>query len=109
MQFDPQVGSEQAGKRPALVVSGDSFNVVSTRLTVVMPLTSRERGWPTHVSVSPEETNGLTRPSWVLTEQIQGAAIERFERRVGVVAPELLYHVRETFMRWVLQSDETVA
>lgn len=48
LDFDPQSGHEQRGRRPALVVSNDLFNRVS-RLTMVCPITNTDRGHPFHV------------------------------------------------------------
>jgi mRNA interferase MazF len=46
--FDPSMGREQAGRRPALVVSPASFTE-NTGLAVVCPITSRVRPFPTSV------------------------------------------------------------
>ena len=46
--FDPTRGREQAGRRPALVVSASTFTE-NTGLAVVCPITSRIRPFPTSV------------------------------------------------------------
>jgi mRNA interferase MazF len=46
--FDPSRGREQAGRRPALVVSDVTFNE-STGLIIVCPITSKIRPFPTSV------------------------------------------------------------
>jgi mRNA interferase MazF len=46
--FDPTLGREQAGRRPALVVSPAAFTE-KTGLAVVCPITSRVRPFPTSV------------------------------------------------------------
>ena len=46
--FDPRVGREQSGRRPALVISARAFNE-STGFAVVCPVTSRVRPFPTSV------------------------------------------------------------
>ena len=48
LDFDPQSGHEQKGRRPALVVSNDLFNRVSS-LTMVCPITHTDRGHPFHL------------------------------------------------------------
>lgn len=48
MDFDPQAGHEQKGRRPALVVSNNLFNRVSS-LTMVCPITHTDRGHPFHI------------------------------------------------------------
>lgn len=43
LDFDPQAGHEQRGRRPALVVSNNLFNRVSS-LTMVCPITHTDKG-----------------------------------------------------------------
>lgn len=51
MEFGPTAGTEQAGRRPALVLSDDGYNVTTGR-AVVMPITSRVRSWAFEVRLS---------------------------------------------------------
>ncbi len=46
--FDPTLGREQAGRRPALVVSPPAF-LLNTGFAIVCPITSRIRPFPTSV------------------------------------------------------------
>ena len=48
LDFDPQSGHEQRGRRPALVVSNNLFNRVSS-LTMVCPITHTDRNHPFHL------------------------------------------------------------
>ena len=50
LTFDPQAGHEQAGRRPALVLSPKSYNAKSG-LAVVCPVTSRAKGYPFEVAL----------------------------------------------------------
>lgn len=50
LNFTPQAGHEQKGRRPALVVSNDLFNRVSS-MTMVCPITHTERNNPLHVKL----------------------------------------------------------
>lgn len=54
LDFDPQAGSEQAGRRPALVLSPYAYNTL-TKLVVVCPITSRRKGYPFE-SALPQES-----------------------------------------------------
>jgi mRNA interferase MazF len=45
LEFDPQAGHEQAGKRPAVVLSPASYNG-KTSLALFCPITSRSKGYP---------------------------------------------------------------
>ena len=51
LAFDPQSGHEQAGRRPALVLSPASYNG-KTGLALFCPLTSKIKGYPFEVPVS---------------------------------------------------------
>ncbi|MEA2777502.1 MAG: mRNA interferase MazF, partial [Acetobacteraceae bacterium] len=48
LEFDPQVGHEQAGRRPAVVRSAANYNG-KTGLMVCCPLTTRIKGYPFEV------------------------------------------------------------
>jgi len=45
LEFDPQTGREQAGRRPAIVLSPANYNAKSG-LAVMCPITSRVKGYP---------------------------------------------------------------
>jgi mRNA interferase MazF len=51
LQFNPQAGREQAGYRPAMVISTSEYNQIS-KLIVVCPITSRKKGWPFEVELT---------------------------------------------------------
>ncbi|MCF8010951.1 MAG: type II toxin-antitoxin system PemK/MazF family toxin [Clostridiales bacterium] len=48
LEFNPQTGHEQKGRRPALVASNNTFNHF-TRLAVVCPITNTNKNFPLHV------------------------------------------------------------
>src|SRR5204862_2444879 len=43
LNFDPTRGHEQAGTRPALIISVDVFNAGPADLVIVLPITSRSK------------------------------------------------------------------
>jgi len=45
LEFDPQAGLEQAGRRPAVILSPASYNAKSG-LAILCPITSRAKGYP---------------------------------------------------------------
>jgi mRNA interferase MazF len=51
LTFDPQAGREQAGRRPALVLSPRIYNARSG-LVLVCPITSQVKGYPFEVAVT---------------------------------------------------------
>ncbi|MCC7351010.1 MAG: type II toxin-antitoxin system PemK/MazF family toxin [Phycisphaerales bacterium] len=53
LDFDPQLGHEQAGRRPALVLSHREYNL-ATGMAIVCPMTSKvEKAWPFTVVIGP--------------------------------------------------------
>ncbi len=66
LDFDPQLGHEQAKRRPALVLSADQYNRV-TGLAVFCPITSKIKGFPWEVPVP----TGLAVIGVVLSDQVK--------------------------------------
>ena len=64
--FDPRAGHEQAGKRPALVVSPREYNR-RVGLALVCPVTSRVKGYPFEVVLPPE----LSAQGAILSDQVK--------------------------------------
>ena len=52
LNFDPQSGHEQKGRRPALVLSPESYNR-KTGLAILCPITSQIKGYPFEVELPP--------------------------------------------------------
>jgi mRNA interferase MazF len=50
LEFTPQTGSEQAGRRPALVISPRAYNA-KVGLALFCPVTSRVKGYPFEVAL----------------------------------------------------------
>lgn len=78
MEFSPQAGSEQAGRRPGIVLTTAAYHRKS-RLAIVCPITSRRKGWPTEV----ELPSGLPVSGAVLVDHIR--SIDREARKLEVV------------------------
>ena len=53
MSFNPQAGHEQAGRRPALIVSPQEYNAI-TSLALCCPITSQVKGYPFEVGLPPD-------------------------------------------------------
>jgi len=50
VDFDPVIGHEQGGQRPALVLSGDDYNRI-VGLAIVVPITLQAKGYPFEVQI----------------------------------------------------------
>ena len=51
MDFDPQTGHEQKGRRPALVVTNNTFNRLEKRTAMVCPIRSVVKNMPLHLEL----------------------------------------------------------
>lgn len=96
VDLDPIRGLEQAGRRPALVVSVDAFNHGPRGLVWVLPLTRTRRPYPFHVEVLPEES-GLGESSYIMCEQLRAISINRLlgAASVGRVGAATLARVEQ--------------
>lgn len=106
--LDPAAGSEQAGTRPILVVSCESFNAVMPVVTV-LPLTTYRGGrvYPNEILL-PRGTAGLPADSLILAYQVRTVAKSRLNGRYGLLADDLLRtRVRQALMFHLdLESEE---
>lgn len=88
IDFDPTMGNDEGGRRPAVVISTVDYDrLVAGRLLVVCPVTSRDRGLAHHVPVTPASTHLLNRPSWVMCEQPRTISSRRVSRALGALIP----------------------
>lgn len=106
VDLDPTVGSEQAGRRPVLIVSRESANAALPVVTAI-PLTSRKprrRIYPNE-AVIPKGVAGLKRDSIVMAHQLQTLAKTRLGRHLGTLDdPNFRDNVR-TAMKTQLDLD----
>ena len=83
LDFSPQMGHEQAGYRPAVVVSNDFFNT-RTSLVLVCPITNTNRPFPLHVPLDERtDTTGV-----ILCEQVKAVDLECRRYRVVEKLPD---------------------
>ena len=92
MTFDPQSGHEQAGWRPALVVSPALYNRASS-LALLCPITSRAKGYPFEVALPA----GLAVSGVVLADQIR--SLDWRARKAKLVERAPTSVVREVLAR----------
>ena len=89
LQFNPQAGHEQAGKRPALVLSPKEYNQ-KTGLALFCPITGKVKGYPFEVKL-PE---GLPVEGVILADQIKNLDwISRSAQFVCLIPMEIMQEV----------------
>jgi mRNA interferase MazF len=88
LRFDPQAGHEQAGHRPAVVLSPAAYNA-KTSLMICCPMTTQIKNYPFEVLIA-----GAV-PSVVLADQVKSLDCRRRRaKRKGRVSAAELEEVR---------------
>jgi mRNA interferase MazF len=90
--LDPTRGKEQAGTRPALIVSDDRLNQSQADLVIVVPVTSKQKGIGSHIALDPER-DGTRKPGYAMCEQIRAISKERLKNRWGRISPNKMAEV----------------
>jgi mRNA interferase MazF len=86
LQFDPQAGHEQAGRRPALVISPTAYNR-RVGLALCCPITSQIKGYPFEVTIP----KGLGVEGVILSDQLKSLDWGvRMAKRIGRVPRPVL-------------------
>jgi len=93
--LNPTKGSEQSGKRPVVIVSGDTLND-ALPVVIVVPITSKIKSYPTCVLLLASKKNGLKNDSEAVPFQIRAITKKRLIRQIG--------HVAENELREILKG-----
>ena len=92
VDFGEPVGREQAGRRPAVVVSADRLNESFAGVVIVVPCTTTHRGLPSHVELDPENS-GLDAVSYAKCEDVKSVSDHRLVARLGTADDEALFEL----------------
>ena len=89
--FNPQVGREHSGRRPALVISPKLYNS-KVGLAIFCPITSKKKGYPFEVDINiKDKVDGV-----ILSDQIKSLDWkQRKAKYIAKINPEILNDVME--------------
>ena len=95
VDLSPTRGSEQAGRRPVLVIQNDVGNEMAPTV-IVAPLTTKSftKDYPINVHV-PKGIAGLKENSTVLLSQIRTIDKSRLEHKIGHLPPAYLQKINQ--------------
>src|SRR5437868_1986012 len=85
LTFDPQAGHEQAGRRPALVLTPQFYNE-NSGLLICCPITSKVKGYPFEVKIP--DGHGIT--GVVLADQIKSVDWQARRAEFIVTLPDVV-------------------
>lgn len=101
IDFDPSVGREQAGRRPAIVLSPAVYNS-KTSLAIVAPITNQKKGYPFEVELPPKSR--LT--GVVLSDHLKNLDWnQRHATFAGVAPPAVITAIQQRLVHLLALTD----
>jgi mRNA interferase MazF len=101
VDFGDPVGREQSGRRPAVIVSADPLNESRAGVVVVVPITTADRGLPSHVEID-RGSSGLDEVSYAKCEDVKSVSEQRLIGRLGSVNDEVMFQAARA-LRFLLE------
>lgn len=95
VNLNPVKGSEQAGFRPVVILSGNLANEF-LRTVIVCPLTIKIKEYKGNPILNPDIKNGLKEKSEILVFHIRSISKDRFVNKLGEVTPEVMEQMKKT-------------
>ncbi|PJE73959.1 MAG: transcription elongation factor GreAB [Candidatus Terrybacteria bacterium CG10_big_fil_rev_8_21_14_0_10_41_10] len=92
VDLNPTKGKEQMGKRPAVIISGNTMNK-NLGIFIICPISSKIKNYVGCVKVIKNKTNKLSEDSEIITFQIRTIAKERMFKKIGEITNEQLKEV----------------
>ncbi len=93
LYFDPVKESEQAERRPAVIISGNVLNQYLP-IVIVCPLTTNIKNYKGNLILDPNERNRLKAQSEVLTFHIRSVSKSRLKKKIGSIEPHELQVIK---------------
>lgn len=104
VSFNPKQGHEQAGYRPAVVVSNNFFNE-KARLAIVCPITNTDNKFPLHIPLDERTaTTGVILCEHVRTLDLNARPFNFIE----TLPPDLLEKVIDTITAEIEPQDSSI-
>lgn len=92
--LNPVRGSEQKGMRPVVIVSGNVLNEYMP-IVIACPLTSKIKAYKGNIVLEPNQINGLSAKSEILTFHIRSISKERLVKKLGKISEQQLTELKE--------------
>ncbi len=93
VSLDPIQGSEQAGYRPVVVLSGNMLNE-HLNVVIVCPLTTKIKNYKGNIVLRPSSENGLKKTSEIMLFHIRSISKDRFNSKIGNIKPTELQELK---------------
>lgn len=87
--LNPVIGSEQAGRRPVVILSGNLMNKF-LQVVITAPLTSKIKNYQGNPIIKPSSLNGLKLESELMVFHIRSISKDRLIEKVGEITKDEL-------------------
>ena len=87
--LNPVKGKEQKGKRPVVIISGNTMNK-NLGILIVCPISNKVKNYAGCLRLAKDKINNLNEDSEIITFQIRTIAKERLIKKIGEVTDEQL-------------------
>ena len=95
LYLNPIKGSEQGGRRPAVIISGNLLNT-HLQVVIVCPLTTKIKNYKGNVILEPSTGNGLVDCSEILVFHVRSVSKERLKNKMGSITAKQLNEIKQT-------------
>lgn len=86
VDLNPVKGSEQAGFRPVVIISGNLLNQ-HLPVVIVVPLTTKIKRYKGNPILQPSNSNGLKAESEMLVFHVRSVSKNRLVKKMGIINP----------------------
>ena len=90
--LNPTRGKEQSGKRPVVIISGNTMNK-KTNIFIICSISSKLKYYPGCVKIKKNKINNLKQDSEIITFQVRTISKERLGKKIGEITDEELKQV----------------
>lgn len=90
--LNPNIGSEQAGIRLVVIISGEAMNS-NFGVSIICPISGNIKNYASCVLLKKNPTNGLKSDSEIITFQIRTISHRRLKKKIGEISNEELDQV----------------
>jgi len=91
--LNPVKGTEQAGYRPVVIISGNLMNKY-LKIVIACPLTNKIKNYKGNIVLEPTKQNGLDKTSEVLVFHIRSISQDRLVKKIGNISEEQLKQLK---------------
>lgn len=92
VDLDPIKGKEQSGKRPVVIISGNTMNK-NLGIFIVCPISTKIKNYAGCAQIKKDKINNLSSDSEVISFQVRTVPKERMIKKIGEITDEQLREV----------------